>query len=79
MEQEFLEFAASVLDVDVKELSMLTEYGSIPQWDSLMHLCLVDEIYEKYGIDIPVHVASNIRTLGEFYDYVKGGGWEERG
>ena len=71
MEQEFLEFAASVLDVDVGKLSIETEYGEIPQWDSLMHLCLVDEIYEKYGVDIPIPVASNIRTLGEFYGYIK--------
>ena len=71
MEQEFLEFIASVLDVDVKELSMATEYGQIPQWDSLMHLCLLDEIYEKYGVDISIHAASNIRTLGEFYTYVE--------
>lgn len=71
MEQEFLEFVASILEVDVGELSMETEYGGIPQWDSLMHLCLVDEIYEKYGVDIPIHVASNIRTLGEFYGYIK--------
>ena len=71
MEQEFIKFIASILEVSTEELSMETSYGDVPQWDSLMQLCLVDEIYEKYGVDIPISVATNIRTLGEFYRYVK--------
>lgn len=71
MEQEFLKFVASVLEVSAEGLTMETSYGEIPQWDSLMQLSLVDEIYEKYGVDIPISVAANIRTLGEFYRYVE--------
>lgn len=74
MEQEFLKFVASVLEVSAEELSMETSYGEVPQWDSLMQLCLVDEICEKYGVDIPISVAANIRTLGEFYRYVENAG-----
>lgn len=73
MEQEFLKLVAEILEVDAGKISLETKYGEIPQWDSLKHLCIVDEIFEKYGIDIPITAASEIRTIGGFYTYVKNG------
>ena len=68
---EFLEFVATVLGVDRRSLSLDTAYGTIPQWDSVMHLRLVMEIEERYRADIPLARVPEIRTLGDFMDLVE--------
>ena len=66
--EEFLEFAASVLGVGREGLSLETAYGSIPEWDSVMHLRLVMEIQDRFGVDIPLERVPGLKTLGDFYD-----------
>lgn len=69
--ERFLEFVANVLDVPAGEISLGTEYESIPQWDSVMHLRLVMELASEYGADIPIEKVPEIKTLGAFYDFIK--------
>ena len=70
--QSFLEFVSEIFGVSVEEISEYTEYQSIPQWDSLMHLRLVAEIEDKYGVEIPLDEEPDIKTLADFFSYVKG-------
>ena len=69
-EEEFLEFVASVLGVGRESVSLETAYGSILEWDSVMHLRLVMEIQEKYGVDIPIERVPEVKTLREFFEFV---------
>ena len=69
-ERDFLRFVAGILDVPPESLSLGTSYGSIPQWDSVMHLRLTLELGGAYGIEIPVDEIAGIRTLAGFYKYV---------
>ena len=64
--EEFLGFVATVLGVDRAALSLETAYGTIAEWDSVMHLRLVMEIEGKYGVDIPMEKVPEIRTLKDF-------------
>lgn len=70
--QDFLNFAADVLEVDPSTLSGETAYESIPQWDSLAHMRLVMEIEEEYGIEVPIEEMPNRKTLASLYELVKG-------
>lgn len=67
--EDFLIFVSSILGVNQNELSEETTYGSIDQWDSLMHIRLVAEIEEKYNVDIPMEDIAKIKTLKDFYKY----------
>lgn len=69
-EEEFLAFVASVLGVDRSGLSLATAFGAIPEWDSVMHLRLVMEIQEEYGVDIPIERVPEVKTLGDFMEFV---------
>jgi acyl carrier protein len=69
--QDFINFAAEVMDVDSSELSENTARDEFVKWDSLMHLRLVMEIEEKYGVEIPIDEVPNIVTLSDFYQYIK--------
>lgn len=70
---EFLDFAARILRVPRKDIKPETAYGELPQWDSIMHLRLVMEIEEEYGIDIPMDAVPNIKNLGQFLEYIERG------
>ena len=66
-ESDFLQFASRVLGVPVAALSMGTAYGTIPEWDSVMHLRLVMEFEAAYGVSIPIEAVPELKTLGDFH------------
>ncbi|HOD79676.1 MAG TPA: acyl carrier protein [Saccharofermentans sp.] len=69
---DFYDFVAGILRVPVSELSPDTSYGSIPEWTSIMHLRLVMEIEDKYGVEIPLEQIATIRKLYDFESLIKG-------
>lgn len=68
---DFLEFIAEIFEVDASELSPETAHGEIAKWDSLMHIRLVAEIEDKYGVEIPIDEIPEIKTLADFYRYIE--------
>ena len=67
---DFLFFAAEVLGVPPGTLTPETAYGSLPAWDSIMHLRLVMETEARYGSSIPLEVVPALRTLADFAPYL---------
>jgi len=67
--QDFLLFVADIMQVEVSQLSESTKYKEFKKWDSLMHMRLVMEIEEKYGIEIPIDEVPTIVTLKDLYRY----------
>jgi len=67
---DFLAFAADVLEVPKGTLAPETAYGSIPEWDSVMHLRLVMETEARYGSSIPLEAVPNLLTLADFAPYL---------
>ena len=65
-EREFLDFVAGILGVPPESLSLDTAYGSLPEWDSVMHLRLVMETEARYGVSIPLEEIPALRTLADF-------------
>lgn len=66
-QEEFLDFAARVLGVPRESVSAATAHESIPEWDSVMHLRLVMEIQDRFGVDIPIERVPDLKTLGDFF------------
>lgn len=64
--REFLAFVAELFEVPASTISLETAYGSIPQWDSVMHLRLVMEVEARFGLSIPFERIPEIRALGDF-------------
>lgn len=69
--EEFLIFIASILGIKRSELTEDTSYGSIEQWDSLMHIRLIAEIEDKYDADIPMDEVENIKKIKDFYNFIR--------
>ena len=66
-ESDFVHFAAGVMGVSAEKLTLETAYGSIPEWDSVMHLRLVMEAEAAYGVSFPLEMVPALRTLADFY------------
>lgn len=66
---QFLEFVADILEVDVKDISLETTYNEFPTWDSLMMIRLIMGVEEEYNVVIPIENAQRIKTLNDLYIY----------
>ena len=71
MTDDFIVFAASVLDVPPETLTPETACGDIPEWDSVMHLRLVMETEARYGCYVPLERVPEIATLADFVPYLE--------
>ena len=54
--------------MDTPAISFATDYGSIPEWDSIMHLRLIMEIQAHYCVDIPLEDVPGLTTVEKLYD-----------
>lgn len=68
--EDFFKFVAKIMEVSFETLSEASEYGVIPEWDSLMHLRLIAELEDKYGIVFPIDKVASIKTLGRVMDFI---------
>ena len=71
--EDFLDFAAETLGVQKGTLTPETAYGSIPEWDSVMHLRLVMETEARFGVPIPLEAVPNLLKLADFAPYLGAG------
>ncbi len=69
--KEFLEFIASVLEVDSSLLNEDSKVGSIEEWDSVAHLTLVVEIEDEYDVEIPSDEIGEYDSVKKLYALIK--------
>lgn len=64
----FAAFAAELLGLDRVSVGDELGMGSVPAWDSVMHLRLVMEAEKRFGCSYPLEVIPSIRTVRDFVD-----------
>ena len=64
--EAFLAFAAGVLKTPRESLSGKTEYGSIPEWDSVAHIRLAMEAERRFGVSYDIGRIPFMKTLDDF-------------
>jgi len=65
---QFLDFVADVMNVDVSDISLDIVYKEYEKWDSLMMLNLIMEVEEEYEVRIPLETIGSIKTLRDLYN-----------
>lgn len=58
-----LELVAKTLEISVDQLNEDSAYGETPNWDSLNHVAIINELEANYGIEIPDSEIENYLTL----------------
>jgi|GEM_PF-285743 len=65
-ERKFLEAIAEILEMEVEEISLGTDFRSeVPNWDSLKGFSILVMVEEEYGKKISVDEFLKMDTLGE--------------
>ncbi len=50
MEEKVINLIARILGVDTSELDLDTEIGDLPEWDSMHHLTIINELENLFDI-----------------------------
>lgn len=56
---------AETLDVDRSEIDAATCSATLPVWDSLAHLMIVNAIEKRFGVALPKRDAYTVKNVGE--------------
>ncbi|MPL94175.1 Acyl carrier protein [bioreactor metagenome] len=57
------EIVAKALDISVDQLNEDSAYGKTPNWDSLNHVSIINELEANYGIQISDSEIENYLTM----------------
>jgi acyl carrier protein len=58
-----IELVAKALELSVDQVNEDSSFGETPNWDSLNHVTIINEIEINYGIEIPDSEIENYLTL----------------
>lgn len=67
-ENEFLGFFASLFDNTGYELDMDTEFRYLDDWSSMIGLCFITDMKDKYGKIITPQEFKEADTIGDLYN-----------
>ena len=71
-EQEFVNFFASVLDIDASSIDAETEFRYLDEWSSLTGLDIMMRLKSKYGKELTILDFKAAETIGDVYKVVFG-------
>ena len=64
----FAAFAADLLDVASEAIDGESAMGTVPAWDSVMHLRMVMEGEKKFGCAYPLEIIPSLRKIDDFVE-----------
>lgn len=68
------EIVAKALEISIDQLNDESAYGETPNWDSLNHVAIINELEINYGIQIPDSEIENyitMKAINELYERTK--------
>lgn len=68
------EIVAKALEISVGQIDDNSAYGETPNWDSLNHVAIINELEVNYGIQIPNSEIENyitMKSINELYEKIK--------
>ncbi len=67
--EDFLKEITEILEIDSKEISMDTDFKSLPEWDSLKAYALI-VFLEEHNININYNDIEKFNTINDIYELV---------
>lgn len=58
-----IQIVAQALKISIDQLNDDSAYGETPNWDSLNHVAIINELETNYGIQIPDSEIENYLTM----------------
>lgn len=66
-EQEFIDFFASVLDIDASSIDMDTEFRYLDEWSSLTGMDVMMRLKSQHGKELSILDFKAAETIGDVY------------
>lgn len=71
MKEKILKVITEALGVEAGVITESTIISEVNEWDSLMQLIILSELQEKVGVEIPIEVALEIKSVADIITYVE--------
>lgn len=71
MKEKILKVITEALGVEAGVITESTIISEVSEWDSLMQLIILSELQEKVGVEIPIEVALEIKSVADIITYVE--------
>ena len=69
--QKFIDLFAEALDIETSDLTVETEFRSLPEWDSMAYLSIIAMLDEEYEIQIENAEFKTLKTLSDIINYIE--------
>tara|TARA_Y100000589_G_C27197603_1_gene647686 strand:+ start:1077 stop:1295 length:219 start_codon:yes stop_codon:yes gene_type:complete len=71
MIDELIELISEIIDTPKNQINENSGPESLPEWDSLAHLCIVAALEEKYNIKLEMNQIASIKNIKDIENLVK--------
>lgn len=61
--EKVLQVLAGALNVDVGEINAETQFGDLPQWDSMGHMEVLVELEKNFGVEISAETITELVSV----------------
>lgn len=69
--QKFIDLFAEALDIEASDLTVDTEFRTLPEWDSMAYLSIIAMLDEEYEIQIENAEFKTLKTLSDIINYIE--------
>ncbi len=69
--QKFIDLFAEALDIEASDLTVETEFRTLPEWDSMAYLSIIAMLDEEYEIQIENAEFKTLKTLNDIINYIE--------
>lgn len=69
--QKFIDLFAEALDIEASDLTVDTEFRTLPEWDSMAYLSIIAMLDEEYEIQIENAEFKTLKTLNDIINYIE--------
>jgi len=69
--QKFIDLFAEALDIEASDLTVDTEFRTLPEWDSMAYLSIIAMLDEEYEIQIENAEFKTLKTLKDIINYIE--------
>ena len=71
MIDELIELISEIIDVPRDKIDGNSGPASLPEWDSLAHLCIIAALEEKYNIKLDMNRIALIKNIIDIENLIK--------
>jgi acyl carrier protein len=68
---EIKQIISTELDVELDKVNLQSNSSSIPQWDSISNINIIDSIESKFNIEFTIDEIYNAENVADWVNFIK--------